>query len=87
MKRVRIQSVEDLEALPEDEWVEVVGGMKFRWAKEPMHVEGRKLVVPLPAGVRRQFRPKKGEVLRARLSNGDLIVERPATRRTKLASR
>jgi hypothetical protein len=74
MKRVRIQSVEDLEALPEQEWVEVVGGMKFRWANAPMRVEGPKLVVPLPANVRKQFKARKGESLRATVTKSELIV-------------
>lgn len=87
MKRVHIQSVEDLEGLPEDEWVEVVGGMRFRWANAPIHMEGRKLIVPLPSKVRKQFRPRKGEVLHVRLTKGSLVVERATARRSKPSSR
>lgn len=76
MKKVRIQSVEDLEALPSNEWVEVEGGMKFRWAKGPKRPQGRLLVVPLPPKVRKQFGAREGEILDVRLSNNNLLVTR-----------
>ena len=80
MKKVRIQSVEDLEALPADEWVEVEGGMKFRWGKGPKRVQGRLLVVPLPPKVRKQLGAREGEVLNVRLSKHNLIVTRRGER-------
>jgi hypothetical protein len=77
MKRVKIRSVEDFEALPENEWVEVVGGMKVTWVEDTtVSVKGRKLVVPLPEVARKNFKRKKGEALRARIEGSDLIVER-----------
>jgi hypothetical protein len=76
MKRVRLRSVEDVEGLPEDEWVEVVGGMKFTSTDETIRVENEALIVPLPENVRKRFRKGANEDLRAKISKGILIVTR-----------
>ena len=86
MKRVRIRSVEDLEALPEDEWVKVIGGINAKWVEEPeIEVDGETLIVPLPPRIRRQFKLGKGEVLQARISRGNLIVELEQRQRARRA--
>jgi hypothetical protein len=87
MKRLYRPGVEELGAIPEGEWVEVVGGLKFRWVDEKVHVRGRELVVPLPANVRKKFRAKEGEVLRARIKAGAVVVQRSPRKKTKQTAR
>jgi len=83
MKRLYRPGVEELNAVPEDEWVEVVGGIQFRWADEKIHLKGSDLVVPLPASVRKKFRPKEGEVLRARVKAGAVVIQRSPRKKAK----
>jgi hypothetical protein len=85
MKRVRIRSAEELDALPEGEWVEVVGGMNVRFIDETLRPQKDKLVVPLSKAAAAQFAPRRGERLTARVSKGKLIVERhgPTRRRSR----
>jgi len=78
MKRVRIKSAEDLETLPEGEWVEVAGGMRHRFVDETIRVEKGSLIVPLSRELRREFKPKPGESLEARVRSGNLVVKRRA---------
>jgi len=83
MKRVRIKSAEDLEALPEGEWVEVVGGMRHRFVDETIRVEKGSLIVPLSRELRREFKPSPGEPLEARVRNGKLVVKRRGRAKTR----
>lgn len=76
MKRVRIRSAEDLDALPEGEWVEVVGGMKFTSVYGPFRVDEDKLVVELPEHVQKRFKRRSDQELHARITKGELIVTR-----------
>ena len=79
MKRMGVRTVEDFEAMPENEWVEAMGPLKFRWVNDKVRVKGDTLVVPLPESVRKKFRPKEGQVLRARVAKDTIVIE-PANR-------
>jgi hypothetical protein len=76
MKRVRIRSAEDIDNLPEGEWVEVVGGLNAKFTYPPIRVENGDLVVDLPKDVQHRFGKGRGDELRARISKGSLIVTR-----------
>jgi hypothetical protein len=75
VRRAKIESVADLEALPEDEWVFVPGGIQVDFEYEGFRVEGQSLRIRLPQSVARRFRPRRGARLTARISRGELIVE------------
>ncbi len=85
MKRVRVRSMEEFRALPEGEWVEVIGGMKWSVPDEPVRVEKGKLVVDLSKGVRKAFKAKPGETLEAEISGKSLVVTRRRAKRTRQA--
>ncbi len=76
MKRVRICPAEDLDDLPEGEWVEVVGSLHAKFVDPPIRTEGGDLIVGLPKEVRRQFKGGAAADLQARISKGSLIVTR-----------
>lgn len=63
-------------ALPEGEWVEVIGPMKWCVPDEAFRVEKGKLVIQLPQGVRKALKAKRGESFEARLSGKSLVVTR-----------
>ncbi len=75
VRKVRIDSLADLKALPEDEWVVAPGGINVKFDYEPIRVEGRSLRIRLPPSVIKQLRPRRGGRLKARISKGDLVVE------------
>lgn len=76
MRKVRVRSMEDYDALPEGEWVEVVGRMKWDVPDPGIRVENGLLIVPLSRDVEAQLKPRSGEKLWARVSRSKLIVER-----------
>ncbi len=75
----------EFDALPEGEWVEVIGGMKWSIPEEPVRVEKGKLVVDLSKGVRKAFKAKPGETLEAEISGQSLVVRRRRAKRTRHA--
>lgn len=84
MKRVKASTWEELDALPEGEWVEVVGGL------DVVSVEGRgrgrtsHYTMALDPEIARHLRPRSGEILEARLRGRKLELTR---RKRKPASR
>ena len=54
MRKVEIESVEDLEALPEDEWVEVPEGLHAKFV-ESIDRENNKLTIVLPEEVAKRI--------------------------------
>ncbi len=76
MRKVRIETVEELEALPEGEWVSVPEGMKVDWSYEAFALKGTKLDITLPDGVAKQLKSRHGTKLRATLRGRHLIVEK-----------
>ncbi|HEX9709514.1 MAG TPA: hypothetical protein VGB42_06060 [Candidatus Thermoplasmatota archaeon] len=77
MKRMRIQTAEDMMNAPEGEWFEVPGGVKVKATYEAtLRIEDRRVRVTLPEAAVERLRTKGTEELTARLSNGELVVER-----------
>lgn len=87
MKRVRIRSMEDLEALPEDEWVEVIGPMIAKPRRRGIRVEDGRLIVPLAKDLAAQIRPRKGERLRATMTKSELTVVRRNAKKPRQPAR
>ena len=86
MKRARVRSIEEFRALPEGEWVEVIGGMKWNVPEDAVRVEDGDLVVRLPPRVRKEFKAKPGEPLHARLSGKSIVVTRKRSKRARKAA-
>jgi hypothetical protein len=87
MRRVTIRSMGDLDALPENEWVEVVGGMKFTSYYQGVRLRDGDILVPLSADLRRAYRLKEGERLDARVAGDVLIVRRKGARPRRRATK
>ena len=75
VREVRIDSMEDLEALPEDEWVVARGGINVPFDYTEYNRSRRSLRIRLPPAVLRELRPRRGRQLKARISKGELVVE------------
>ena len=75
VRKVRIDSVADLEALPEDEWVVAPGGINVKFNYDAFQSDGESLRIRLPPSVLKRLRPKRGRRLTARISKGELVVE------------
>jgi hypothetical protein len=87
MRRVKIQSFDDLMGLPEGEWVEIPDGLDFESVYPgTVRIARDRVVVELPEGAAERLRPGRSETLTARLSKGRLIIERHK-RKGKGASR
>lgn len=76
MKKIRIESAEDLASLPEREWFSVPGGTPVEHTFEGFRVEDGKLHIHVPKTILRQFKPGRGRRLRAKLRGTDLVVEK-----------
>jgi hypothetical protein len=76
VKKVRIESVEDIEALPEGEWVRVPAGIKADWIDDDFTVSGNGLEIQLPPAIAKQLRAEHGTRFRATLRGKRLIVKR-----------
>ena len=85
MKRLRVRSIAEFRALPEGEWVEVIGAMRWNVPEETVRVEKGDLVIRLPNPVRKAFKAKPGDALEARLSGESLVVKRRRPKRTRQA--
>ena len=88
MKKVRVRSIEEFRSLPEGEWVEVIGPMKWEvpGIAGDVRVEKGALVIRLPRRVRKSFKAKPGDALEARLSGESLVVTRGPRKRARRAS-
>jgi len=84
MKRVRAKSWQELDSLPEGEWVEVVGGLDIEVTDATGQSGEERIVIPLKPSDARRLRPGKGEVLEARLHPKSVELVR---RRRKRAAR
>ena len=76
MKLRQIRSWEDLEALPEDQWVEVEEGMDVKFIDRTSRGAGAHVEIPLKPAVARSLAPSKGEVLEATVRGNRLILVR-----------
>lgn len=82
MRRVRLRSWADFDALPEGEWVEVVGGMPVTFTYEThLKAESGRLLLRIPTSVRKRFKLREGEDLHVSFANGTLVARRRAKRR------
>jgi len=80
MKRVRVRSWAELDALPADEWVEVVGGVDLRVIDGTRSGRRREVVIPVGRKVARSLAPRLGEVLEARVRGTDIVLIRRRAR-------
>jgi hypothetical protein len=76
MRKVKIESVADFDALPEDEWVEVPKGVKVDLVFDDMRVEDGKILIRLPPSIVKQFKASRGRRLKARITGRQLVVEK-----------
>lgn len=73
MRRVKIETAEDLEALPEGEWVHVPGGIKADWYWPDGTPMDPASDINLPEAVARDLRRKHGRRFPATLRGKKLI--------------
>ena len=76
MRRVKIESAEDLEALPEGEWVHVPGGIKADWFGPDGTPMDEAFVITLSADVARDLRRKQGTRFSATLRGKKLLLRK-----------
>ncbi|RJS69923.1 hypothetical protein CW714_07955 [Methanophagales archaeon] len=69
MRKVKIESVEDLEALPEDEWVEVPEGLHAKFVYS-IDRENNKLTIVLPEEIAKRI----GNRLFASFDEGKIVI-------------
>jgi hypothetical protein len=84
MRKVRIRSMADLEALPEGEWVKTVDGLRWN-VPVPTTIEATdtRVDVAVPEDARAGFPFREGERLEATLKAGVLRIRRPSARKAK----
>ena len=68
-RKVKIESMEDLESLPEEEWVEVPEGLHAKFVYSVDH-ENSKLTITLPEEVAKKI----GKRLCASLVEGKIVI-------------
>ena len=78
MRKVEIKSVEDMKALPFDEWVEVPDGfdIDFIDVEDDGRVRDNKILVTLPESVTKKLRLSKKNKFTAVYSDRKLIIEK-----------
>ena len=69
MRKVEIESMEDLEALPEDEWVEVPEGLHAKFVYS-IDRENNKLTIVLPEEIAKRI----GNRLFASFDEGKIVI-------------
>ena len=69
MRKVKIESMEDFETLPEDEWVEVPEGLHAKFVYR-IERENNKLTIVLPEDIAK----KMGNRLSASFYDGKVII-------------
>ena len=69
MRKVKIESVGDLEALPEDEWVEVPEGLHAKFVYS-IDRENNKLTIVLPEEIAKRI----GNRLFASFDEGKIVI-------------
>jgi len=69
MRKVEIESVEDLEALPEDEWVEAPEGLHTKFVYS-IDRENNKLTIVLPEEIAKRI----GNRLFASFDEGKMVI-------------
>jgi len=69
MRKVKIESIEDMESLPEDEWVEVPEGLHAKFVYK-IERENNKLTIVLPEDIAK----KMGNRLFASFDEGKIVI-------------
>ncbi len=69
MRKVKIEGIEDLESLPEDEWVEVPEGLHAKFVYK-IERENNKLTIVLPEDIAKKI----GNRLFASFDEGKIII-------------
>ncbi len=69
MRKVKIESMEDLESLPEDEWVEVPEGLHAKFVYS-VDRENNKLTIVLPEEIAKRI----GNRLFASFDDGKIVI-------------
>ena len=69
MRKVKIESMEDMESLPEDEWVEVPEGLHAKFVYSVDRVNN-KLTITLPEEVAKKI----GNRLCATFDGGNIVI-------------
>jgi len=78
MKKVKIESADDLEALPEDEWVYCPEGLNAEFVHNDVDLEVKenKLSIRLPESVTKKLGLSKKDRFNAVYSGRKLIIEK-----------
>ncbi len=69
MRKMKIETMENLESLPEDEWVEVPEGLHAKFVYS-IDRENNKLTITLPEEVAKRI----GNMLSASFKNGKILI-------------
>lgn len=69
MRKVKLESMENLESLPEDEWVEVPEGLHAKFVYS-VDRENNKLTITLPEDVAKKI----GNRLSASFDDGKIVI-------------
>jgi hypothetical protein len=87
MKARTLRTWEDLEALPEGQWVQVEGGISVQWIDKTTPRRRARVVIPITRRLAKSLTPKKGEILEAQVEGDRLVLVRRKGRRKTARSR
>ncbi len=78
MQKVEIHNIDDIKALPFDEWVEVPDGfdVDFIDIEDDIQVRDNKILITLPESVAKKFKLSEKDRFKAVYSDQKLIVEK-----------
>jgi hypothetical protein len=76
IRSVRIETVEDIEAIPEGEWVHVPAGIKAEWLEPDEDEADGGFEIRLPASVARRLRLRQGTKFYATLRGNRLLLKK-----------
>jgi len=85
MARRKVHTFDEFLASTPTEWEELPNGIRLSAKDDAVKVGPDRLIIDLPGRVAREFRPR--ERLTARVSRGQLIVERSPAKRFKRSTR
>jgi hypothetical protein len=69
MRKMKVETMEDLESLPEDEWIEVPEGLHAKFVHS-IDRENNKLTITLPEEVAKRM----GDRLSAYFKDGKIVI-------------
>jgi hypothetical protein len=84
MKRVRIRSLADLEALPDGEWLHAIDGLRWNVPYEAtVDASSAKVSISVPKEAVERLPFREGEPLKATLRHGVITVRRAGKRKAR----